>query len=311
MALPDAGNVEDYTQEEMAELLALHDADKTKLTKNQKAAVARYNFKKTRGEPLNFRTPGAAPAAPAPTAAPAGAGLPVEIQALMAKDPATLTKDEKIAIAKAKSQAAKAAMAAKAPEGAAPAAEAKKEKSPEEFAREKALALPLVQRFRTAFPSDVVDVGLQTDIPQIHLNTNSVLKVLRAAKEEFGFDHLACLTAIDYPPDRIEVVYNLYGYGHGERLSFKTKVPRELETGELPSVPSVVPLWRGADWLEREVFDLFGVAFEGHPDLRRLLLPDGWVGYPLRKDYDVTREQFVAMDAKGRDVVSFKEEEGW
>ena len=114
---------------------------------------------------------------------------------------------------------------------------------------------------------------------------SELLAVCRAFKEteRFSLEYVANLTAVDYPPDRIEVIYHLSSMSqqHGP-LTLKVKLPR----GQ-PVVPSVTPLWRGAEFQEREVYDLFGVVFEGHPDLRRILMWDGFVGHPLRKDYVV------------------------
>jgi NADH-quinone oxidoreductase subunit C len=79
----------------------------------------------------------------------------------------------------------------------------------------------------------------------------------------------------------------------------------------MPEVPSIAGIFKGADWLEREVYDLFGIRFAGHPYMVRLMLPEGWTGHPLRKDYDSRKEQFVGLDAKGNDIVSFRSEDGW
>ena len=98
---------------------------------------------------------------------------------------------------------------------------------------------------------------------------------------ELAFDFLQNVTAVDWPKrEVIEVVYHLYSYAHDHEVCVKTETPRAA-----PHVPSVVALWPTANWLEREQFDLFGVAFDGHPDLRRLLMPDDWVGHPMRKDF--------------------------
>ena len=96
-----------------------------------------------------------------------------------------------------------------------------------------------------------------------------------------GFDFLQNLTAVDWIKDeRIELVYHLWSYGrHLERV-VKIDLPRAQ-----PEVASVADVWRAAEWYEREQFDLFGVVFSGHPDLRRILLPDDWPGHPMRKDY--------------------------
>jgi NADH-quinone oxidoreductase subunit C len=96
----------------------------------------------------------------------------------------------------------------------------------------------------------------------------------------FRFDFLQNLTAVDWiKAGQIEIVYHLFSYQHRHELVLKTSVPRDR-----PRLPSLSALWNNANWLEREQYDLFGVIFEGHPDLRRLLLPDDWVGHPMRKD---------------------------
>jgi NADH-quinone oxidoreductase subunit C len=102
-----------------------------------------------------------------------------------------------------------------------------------------------------------------------------------------GMDQLIDITAVDmleYPgaTDRFEVVYLLLNTNSGERLTVKTYVNEpELK------LPSACPIWHGADWLEREVYDMFGIVFEGHPNFKRLLLPDAFESFPLRKDYPV------------------------
>ena len=109
--------------------------------------------------------------------------------------------------------------------------------------------------------------------------------VLECLKGQCGFDMLVDVTAVDYlyypnARDRFGVVYALLNTGTGERVYVKTY----LNEPDL-AVPSAVPLWRGADWLEREVYDMYGIVFEGHPDLRRILMPEEFTAYPLRKDY--------------------------
>ena len=95
------------------------------------------------------------------------------------------------------------------------------------------------------------------------------------------FDNLSNLSGVDYPArGHIEVVYNLMSYPKRHELTLKVAADREA-----PRVPSVCGVWPAANWLEREVYDLLGVQFIGHPDLRRILLPDDWIGNPLRKDY--------------------------
>ena len=110
-----------------------------------------------------------------------------------------------------------------------------------------------------------------------------IVEVCRFLASEPGleFDFLEDLTAVDWPKRNvIEVVYHLVSYRHHHAFVLKVEADRAA-----PSVPTVEVVWKTANWFEREVYDLFGVEFTGHPDLRRIMLPDDWVGHPLRKDY--------------------------
>jgi NADH-quinone oxidoreductase subunit C len=109
----------------------------------------------------------------------------------------------------------------------------------------------------------------------------SILDISRFMKNDSRLlmDHLELLGGVDYK-DRIEVVYVLYSMKHRHRYTLKCKLPREA-----PKIYTVESVWAVANWHEREAFDMFGIVFEGHSDLRRILCPDDWEGYPLRKDY--------------------------
>jgi NADH-quinone oxidoreductase subunit C len=123
------------------------------------------------------------------------------------------------------------------------------------------------------------------DNRRIFVPREKVYFVLECLWREHGFDMLFELTAVDYleypnAVDRFGVVYGLLNTVTGERLFVKTHLnPPELD------LPSVYPLWRSADWMEREVYDMYGITFAGHPDLRRILMPDEFTAFPLRKDY--------------------------
>lgn len=112
--------------------------------------------------------------------------------------------------------------------------------------------------------------------------------------ERTYFDLLSCVTALDNGPERgtLELAYNLYSIPYEHALCLRVEVPREAA-----EVPSVSTVWRTADWHEREAFDLMGIRFTGHPDLRRILLPTDWEGHPLRKDY-TEQERYHGIQVK-------------
>jgi len=123
------------------------------------------------------------------------------------------------------------------------------------------------------------------DNRRILVPQTQTFNVLKTLKTEHGFDMLFELTAADYlkypnASDRFGVIYGLLNTKTGERVYVKTM----LNEPDL-TLPSAFPLWRGADWLEREVYDMYGILFDGHPDLRRILMPEAFTSFPLRKDY--------------------------
>jgi NADH-quinone oxidoreductase subunit C len=111
-------------------------------------------------------------------------------------------------------------------------------------------------------------------------------EILQVLRNEEQFDYCVDITALHYPQreKQFDVVWVLYSFGRNERIRVKT----QIADGE--SVQSSIPIWAGANWLEREVFDMFGIKFDGHPDMKRILLPDGWKGHPLRKDYGILQQ---------------------
>ena len=113
---------------------------------------------------------------------------------------------------------------------------------------------------------------------------------------ELSFNFLSDLTAVDRSgrEPRFDVIYHLYSLDKNHRVRLKVRA------GENEAVPSVTSVWSNANWFEREVFDMFGIGFDGHPDLRRILMPDDWVGHPLRKDFPLTKEEVMFSHNKNR-----------
>ena len=148
----------------------------------------------------------------------------------------------------------------------------------------------VISRLEATLPAKVRDSHEHRGDETVVIAREDALEVFRHLKEypDLAFDFLMDLTAVDYlgREPRFEVVYHLYSLKAGHRLRVKVPVPQED-----PTVDSLVPLWKGANWLEREVWDMFGIRFHRHPDLRRVLLYEEFEGHPLRKDYPVNQRQ--------------------
>jgi NADH-quinone oxidoreductase subunit C len=167
-------------------------------------------------------------------------------------------------------------------------------------------AADIVALLEQKFAGRIRSRNLEAIDPFIVVDAADLLEVCRFLKEEprLQFDILNCISGVDYlEPDpkkapkagfepHLEVVYHLSSFRHRHRFVVKVHLPRwkDNKPGELPEVPSVTSLWRTADWHEREVYDLSGVWFAGHPSLTRILLAEDWTGHPLRKDYEYPLE---------------------
>jgi len=186
-------------------------------------------------------------------------------------------------------------------------------------------AADLAETLQRALPGVAIESWDAVDQPVVVVPAAALVDAARVLRDspELNFSFLAEMTAADYWPKdpRFEVVYHLANIGvkdfprpgspgTGQRLRLKVRV-----SGAVAELPTIRGIWPNADWYEREVFDLFGVVFAGHPDLRRILMPEDWEGYPLRKDYpvqikepvktyeplQVSQEQFVANIEATRD----------
>ncbi len=121
--------------------------------------------------------------------------------------------------------------------------------------------------------------------PQLFISPDKIREVCFFLRDtdQLYFDYLSCLTGLDNGPEKktMEVLYHLYSIPYNHSLILKVETDREH-----PELPTISDIWRTADWHEREAYDMFGIRFAGHPDLRRILLPADWEGFPLRKDYE-------------------------
>lgn len=144
-------------------------------------------------------------------------------------------------------------------------------------------------RLEQRFPGKVSGFRGDALDPFFFVEPDALVEICRYLRDdpELSFEILSDLTAVDFPKEeKIHVVYHLYSYAHRHQAVPKVALPRDN-----PRLPTLEGVWKAANWMEREVFDLFGVDFEGHSDLRRILLPEDWVGHPLRKDY-VEQEEY-------------------
>src|SRR2546430_15371884 len=232
-------------------------------------------------------------------------------------------KDAQVEAAKARVAAAKEAAQKAAPPvaGAPKPPVKKKEEGPKPV---DAANHPLVKRLKETFGESVIEATEFLGQLSIRIARPSIVEVCEGLKAdtETPFNYLSDLTCVHYPDNReapFEVVYNLYSISANERVRLKVAVNGQ-------GVDSVTSVWPSADWPEREVFDLFGVEFRNHPDLRRILLPPDWEGHPLRKDYplefvenrwtedhlpeftDVQKEQLAQRRAYGLEILSVPQE---
>src|SRR5579863_3521142 len=177
-----------------------------------------------------------------------------------------------------KPPAAPAAPAAKPPAAAAPP-------RPPAPPKEGPVALDneLVKRYKEKFGPAILEAWTDRKQAILVVARELLAEIALYSRDHEKFDWLSDLTAVDWPKreKRFDIVLNMYSMEKNERLRLKVYASPEER------VPSVQGIWSTTNWMEREVYDMFGIIFEGHPDLKRILLPDEWQGYPLRKDYDI------------------------
>ncbi|MFN2531421.1 MAG: NADH-quinone oxidoreductase subunit C [Pyrinomonadaceae bacterium] len=257
----------------------------------------------------------------------AEAGTPPPSSIPGAKEVTSADAEKAAMVEQAKSRVAAVkenlAQSASAPAGAAPKPPVKKkEEGPKPT---DASGHPLVQKLRTKFPDAVIEAVEFVSQLSVRVTRASVVDCCDFLRtdDETRFDYLSDLTCVHYPDrptEPFEIVYNLYSIPNNERVRLKVNTTAD------EGVDSVTNVWPSANWLEREVFDLFGVPFHNHPDLRRILLPFDWEGHPLRKDFalefvenewtrkhlpeqtDVQLEQLQQRRAYGLEILSVPQE---
>ncbi|MBI3668868.1 MAG: NADH-quinone oxidoreductase subunit C [Acidobacteria bacterium] len=173
--------------------------------------------------------------------------------------------------------AAGAPPAAAPPKPAAPAPPKEAPPKPEPLDNE------LVKHYNSRFGEAICEAWLDRKQAILVVDAARLREIAEYSCDEEKFDLLTDLTVVDWPKreKRFDIILNLYSFPKNERLRLK------VWAGENEPVPSVSGIWGTANWLEREAYDMFGIAFTGHPNLKRILLPDEWQGHPLRKDYDI------------------------
>jgi NADH-quinone oxidoreductase subunit C len=142
----------------------------------------------------------------------------------------------------------------------------------------------VVTALAASFGDAIESAALILDQTVIYVAPGSIAAVCQSLRDEHGFNRVSSVTAVDWFPQepRFEVVYLVHSTANQTRLRLKARLG-----GDLARIHTVTSVWPGANWYEREVFDLFGIEFTGHPDLRRIMMPDDWQGHPLRKDFPV------------------------
>ena len=144
----------------------------------------------------------------------------------------------------------------------------------------------MISVLKQQYGSGIVEALSYLGQKYVTVDSSILPEILRRMYEAEGFDYCVDITAVHYPKreQQFDIIYVLYSFAKNERIRVKAR----LHDGE--HVGSVVAIWKTANWLEREAFDMFGIVFEGHPGLKRILLPEDWKGHPLRKDYDILHQ---------------------
>ena len=144
----------------------------------------------------------------------------------------------------------------------------------------------MVTRLRQRFGSGIQEAATYLKQNYLVVDRSVAYDVLRLLRDDEQFDYCVDVTAVHYPEreKQFDVVWVLYSFAHNQRMRVKTRIT------ESERASSVVALWPTCNWLERECYDMFGIKFEGHPDMRRILLPEDWKGHPLRKDYGIIQQ---------------------
>ena len=202
-----------------------------------------------------------------------------------AKAPAETVAPQK---SDAKPEAPQAAPKPAAPAAAKPAATPAKPAVPPkpEGPKPEPWDAELTRGLKQQYGSGVLEALSYLGQKYITVDSSILPEILRRMNEAEGFDYCVDITAVHYPKreQQFDILYVLYSFARNERIRVKSRI----KDGE--HVQSAVAIWPTADWLEREVFDMFGIVFDGHPGLKRILLPEDWHGHPLRKDYDILQQ---------------------
>ncbi len=169
-----------------------------------------------------------------------------------------------------------------------PAAVPKPPAAPKAPVKPEPWSSPLLDDLQKRFPGAISEAVIFRNMPSLNVAKEHLVGVCQFLKGSDGgaYTLLTDETAADYPKreKRFDIIYHLYSFERNTRLRLRVQV------GAAEKVPSVTGVWPTANWLEREIYDMFGVVYEGHPDLKRILMPDEWVGHPLRKDYDILKQ---------------------
>jgi NADH-quinone oxidoreductase subunit C len=155
-------------------------------------------------------------------------------------------------------------------------------------------------RLEKQFSGRVRDFKGDAPEPYLTVEGETIVEVCRYLRDDadLKFEVLSDQTAVDWPKEeKIQLVYHLYSYTGRHQIVLKVDLPRDN-----PKIATVEEIWKIANWFEREIFDLFGVIFDGHSDLRRIMLPEDWVGYPLRKDY-IEQEEYDGISTQRAPLV--------